>query len=143
MTRIHNRVEQKGTRRRLRREAPKAERLLWNRLRAGQMDGLKFRRQHGIGSYIADFYCAKAQLVVELDGDSHIGEVVHSEDLKRQAFIEAQGIQVLRFANQEVHQRMESVLQTIANVIMDCASVVHGESQRNNPPQSPLSKGGR
>jgi very-short-patch-repair endonuclease len=54
--------------RELRRDQTDAERILWQRLRAGQLDGLKFRRQHEFGGFVLDFYCAPAKLVVEVDG---------------------------------------------------------------------------
>ncbi len=90
------------------------ERLLWQRLRAGQVFGLKFRRQHVIGHYIVDFYSDPARLIVEIDGPSHIGEEVLSYDRSREAFLIGLGYRVVRYSNDEVLRNMESVLMDIA-----------------------------
>ncbi|MBK9120613.1 MAG: endonuclease domain-containing protein [Phycisphaerales bacterium] len=96
----------------LRRAAPFPERLLWNRLRAKQVGGLKFRRQHPIGRYIADFYCAAAGLVIELDGMSHDDREEY--DAERTRFIESQGLRVVRFTDDDVIQNVEGVVSRIA-----------------------------
>lgn len=83
--------------RNLRRESPFPERLLWSRIRAGQLGGLRFRRQHPIGRYMADFYCPKAKLVIELDGLSH--EAREALDEERTRFMELRGLRVVRFAD--------------------------------------------
>lgn len=98
--------------RRLRREAPFPERLLWGRLRHGQMSGYHFRRQHVVGPYITDFYCAHARLVIELDGQSHDGRRAYDE--QRTRFLEAQGLRVIRFSDDQVIHELENVLLSIA-----------------------------
>ncbi len=80
MGRIFNRKSQTGRRRHLRKEAPKAERLLWWRLRGRQVHGLKFRRQYGIGRYVVDFYCVEARLAIEVDGESHFDPLAELHD---------------------------------------------------------------
>ncbi len=87
------------------------EALLWSRLRNRQLGGLKFRRQHPIGSYIVDFYCAEARLVIELDGDSHTEQIEY--DAKRTLWIGEQGHREIRFWNREVLQNLDGVLQMI------------------------------
>jgi adenine-specific DNA-methyltransferase len=95
----------------MRRDGAPAEIQLWKLLRDRQLNGFKFRRQHPIGPFIADFYCAEARLVIELDGDSHEERVAY--DLKRTAFLEAQANRVLRVVNTDVFDHIESVLMAI------------------------------
>ena len=99
----------------LRRDQTKAETLLWDGLRAHRLGGLKFRRQHPMGRFIADFYCAEAKLVVELDGAIHEGQTLEDED--RTQIIEAHGCQVIRFTNERVLEDTDSVLQEILSVV--------------------------
>ncbi|MFW6059188.1 MAG: endonuclease domain-containing protein [Phycisphaeraceae bacterium] len=103
---------QHGRLRKLRRESTFPERLLWSRLRGSQLAGLKFKRQYAIGPYIADFYCAAASLVVELDGLSHVGRV--DEDQRRSAYLDAQGLRVVRYANDQVIENVDAVAEDIA-----------------------------
>jgi very-short-patch-repair endonuclease len=103
--------EQLERARHLRRDATVPERLLWSRLRDGQLAGLKFRRQHTIGPFIADFYCHEFQLVIELDGDSHIGRARY--DNSRTAYFHDAGIRLLRIANDDVIADIDEVLEAI------------------------------
>ena len=137
MTRVYNRKEQTPTRRRLRGESPKAERLLWWRLRGKQLDELKFRRQYGVGDYVIDFYCPEAKLAVELDGESHFEPAARLNDATRQAFIESYGIRVLRFTNPQVYDNLDGVVEEIWRIATERVSM-----SRSYPPQSPLIKGG-
>jgi very-short-patch-repair endonuclease len=68
MARLYNRRSQKATRQRLRREVPKAEEILWSKLRRRQMLGYKFRRQYSIEAFVVDFYCPVLRLAIEVDG---------------------------------------------------------------------------
>ena len=86
---IHNRPEQLERRRSLRRQLTPAEARLWNYLKGAQLDGRKFRRQHGVGSYILDFYCPAEQLAVELDGQSHESAIAAKKDAERTAYLNA------------------------------------------------------
>lgn len=97
--------------RQLRRDQTEAERVLWERLRDRRLAGFKFRRQHRIGPYYADFACAEAMLVVELDGSQHLEQV--DCDAARTRFLESLGYRVLRFWNDEVMVRTEDVLEAI------------------------------
>lgn len=92
--------QMKARSKRLRKDAPIPERILWNLLRAGRLDGLKFRRQQALGPYVADFYCESAKLVVELDGLSHIGQEVRDD--ARDAYFRARGLDVVRVSNDEL-----------------------------------------
>ncbi len=95
----------------LRRELTPAEFALWRRLSSGQLGGFKFRRQHPIGSYVVDFYCPAACLVVEIDGDTHAEQAEY--DAERTAKLEARGLRVIRFTNSDVHERLTAVLEAI------------------------------
>ncbi len=85
---------------------------MWSRLRAGRLQGIRFRRQHAVGRYIADFYCAQANLVIELDGRSH--ESRESYDAERTGFIASQGLRVIRFSDDEVVRSIDEVVHRIA-----------------------------
>lgn len=89
-----------------------AEMLLWGHLKGSQL-GAKFRRQHPLGIYIADFYCHQHKLVIEVDGGIHNLPRVAVNDIKRQLNIEDDGIKVLRFTNDEIYNQLQKVLDTI------------------------------
>ncbi len=110
----HHRLPPKTTEhsRDLRRNATKPEQALWSALRNRQIAGKKFRRQHPIDKYIADFCCLDAKLVVEVDGRSHEGQA--EADAKRQAVIEGLGFRVLRVSNDDVLNNLEGVVEVIA-----------------------------
>lgn len=95
----------------LRRKQTDAERVLWMRLRARQVNGLKFRRQHPIGRYIADFCCPEKCLVIEIDGGQHMNRTFADE--RRTEFLVQEGYRVLRYWNHDVLAAPEAVLQHI------------------------------
>ena len=97
--------------RELRQEATPAEHVLWNALRAGRLDGHKFRRQHPVGRFILDFYCAKSRLCIELDGEVH--EHQRDRDMVRDATLFWHGIVTLRFTNEQVFRDLPGVLNAI------------------------------
>ena len=103
--------------RQLRRDQPDAEQTLWARLRDRQLCGAKFRRQHPVGPFVADFCCPQRKLVVELDGGQHAEEV--AADHKRSRFLEEQGYRVLRFWNHDVLGNTDGVLERIAEALSD------------------------
>lgn len=109
MRRSNNKVDRS---RELRRNQTAAEGLLWSLLRAKQVCGLKFRRQHPVGPYFPDFTCVSHRLIVELDGEYHVQ--IPEEDLRRQRFLEAEGWKVIRFVNDDVMEDAEAVLRAIA-----------------------------
>ncbi len=94
----------------MRRAPTPAERKLWNLLRGGRLDGLKFRRQVPIGPYIADFACLYPKVIVECDGGQHADSAY---DELRDAWLQAQGFQVSRLWNSEVLDHPESVADVI------------------------------
>jgi len=97
---------------RLRHEATFPERLLWSRLGANQLGGLHMRRQHPVGPYIVDFYCARAKLAIEIDGRSH--DERERYDAERTRYLESLGMRVIRFTDDEVLNNLEDVLRRIA-----------------------------
>lgn len=101
--------------RRLRAEMTPAERIVWQKLRNRRFASAKFRRQQPLDCYIADFFCAEARLVIELDGDSHMGK--EERDALRQAYIESHDLRVLRFWNHEVYDELGWVLDCIARAL--------------------------
>jgi len=98
----------------LRHQSTNPEQLLWTALRNGQIGGLRFRRQHPIGPYIADFYCHSARLVVEVDGMSHDDKA--APDAKRSEYLTAQGLRILRVQNQDVMLDLDAVTREIARL---------------------------
>ena len=90
-----------------------AEKLLWSKIRGKQLNGLQFYRQKIIGDYIADFYCPKARLVIELDGGQHYSAEGKEKDRLRDESMTKAGITVLRFSDREVLQNVESVLEKL------------------------------
>ena len=101
--------------RELRGKETEAEALLWSALRAKRLAGLKFRRQHPIGPYFADFACVERKVVVELDGEYH--EYRDGEDRERQTYMESLGWQVIRFDNEEILTDGDAVAISIARQI--------------------------
>ena len=92
-----------------------AERMLWAVLRRDQMGGLRFRRQHAIGPFILDFYCASIRLGIELDGPIH--DAQRELDQARTEALETQHIRVIRFRNEQVISDLESVVKEIGHAI--------------------------
>ena len=116
--------------REFRREMTDAERVLWQRLRRNQLDGLHFRRQQVIGGFIVDFYCHSRGLVVEVDGGIHRQQQAY--DTARDAAMQERGLRVLRLTNDEVNADVAAALKRIA------------EACRSEPnPLAPLPHGGR
>lgn len=99
--------------RELRQSSTKAEKILWEYLRNRKLDGLKFRRQHPIDKFIADFYCHEKKLVVELDGAVHDDKMNAQYDAARTYELKVSGITVIRFRNSEVENSISFVLYEI------------------------------
>ena len=113
-TKLHNQKSLTSKRQTLRKESTPAEKLLWQHLRNAQLHNQKFKRQHSIGNFITDFYCAQERLVIEIDGDSHYAASAKAYDEKRTKFFESFGIRVIRFTNVEVLHSLEGVLFSIS-----------------------------
>jgi very-short-patch-repair endonuclease len=97
----------------LREKQTEAEKYLWNYLSKNQRKGFRFKSQHPIHLFIADFYCHKCKLVVEVDGGIHYEEQQKERDAARNYFMKEVGLTVLRFTNDEVMENIEKVLDTI------------------------------
>lgn len=110
---LYNREEYIKRRRELRQQSSKAERILWERLRARRFYGLKFRRQFSIGVYVADFYCPELRLVVEVDGEQHLFQPQIEHDRRRTTWLNNLGIQVIRFSCDEVQLATDDVLERL------------------------------
>jgi len=95
----------------LRKNSTDAERVLWGKLRAGRLEGLKFRRQQPIGDYIVDFVCFDRKVIIEADGGQHS----ETKDAKRDNWLKAQGFVVLRFWNNDILKNIAGVLYVIQN----------------------------
>jgi imidazole glycerol-phosphate synthase subunit HisF len=102
----------------LRKTLTPAENILWGYLKT-KPSGYKFRRQHPLGIYIADFYCHSLKLVIEVDGLIHNKKEVGGYDKERQSFIEADGIKAIRFTNEEVETALEKVIAQINLLLHD------------------------
>jgi adenine-specific DNA-methyltransferase len=100
----------------LRKEMTLPERRLWKALRAEQL-GVKFRKQHPIGPYIADFYSWEAGIVIEVDGDSHFTDAGQEYDRQRDVYLASLGLTVLRFKNQEVSYNIQACLYEIEQAL--------------------------
>jgi very-short-patch-repair endonuclease len=105
-------------RQQLRRNMPKAEELLWNKLRRRQVLGYKFRRQFSVGPYSIDFYCPEIKLAIEVDGDSHFSPEATEYDQERQTYIESFGIRFLRFTNNQIYKTITDVMDHIAQTMI-------------------------
>ena len=103
---------------RLRREMTPPEIALWLALRQTEA-GLRFRKQHSIGDYVLDFYCAPARLVIEVDGEAHARGDRPVRDARRDAWLSAQGLQVLRYPATDVLANMNDVVRQIIAVAIE------------------------
>jgi very-short-patch-repair endonuclease len=101
--------------RRLRRNQTPGEIEMWRILRNRQFSGAKFRRQHPIGPYIVDFFCAEHDLVIEVDGDSHAYKVKRDQD--RSDWLSNQGYRIIRFTETEIQNQREDVLNEVWEVM--------------------------
>ena len=113
MAEVFNRALHKSKRQVLRKNMPPAEQLLWARLRRRQLEGIRFRRQYGVGRYVVDFYSPEIRLAIEVDGESHLGAEAQAYDAERQAYIESFGIRFLRFNNQQIYEELDAVIEMI------------------------------
>ena len=111
-------IEKKAMARRLRKKLTPAEALMWWRLRR-EFGDWRFRRQHPIGPYIADFACVEARLVVEIDGATHGTAEERAYDARRTRFIEAGDWRVVRFSNDEVARNRDGVRATILGALQE------------------------
>ncbi|ABQ28261.1 endonuclease domain-containing protein [Geotalea uraniireducens] len=110
---LRNDPSLKERRRELRRNQTEAEKIFWAHVRNGQFHGLKFFRQYSVGPYILDFYSPFNKLAVELDGGQHNQAEIREYDAARSEYLNAHGIEVLRFWNHDVLLDVQSVLSRV------------------------------
>lgn len=119
----YNLPQYKGFRRDLRNGMTPAEISLWQILKGRQVDGLKFRRQFGVGPYILDFYCPALKLAVELDGQVHFSDEARASDAERDAYLlREHSIRVLRYENRIVFDWPSLILDEIREAARDILS---------------------
>jgi very-short-patch-repair endonuclease len=118
MKKLHNIPDKKTLRQELRHNATTSEKLLWKSLKNSGA-GAKFRRQHGIGKYVLDFYSPEHQLAIEIQGEIHNDVLQSIYDSERQAWLESQGIRVLSFENREILEVTEQVVGIIRTALLE------------------------
>ncbi|HEV7229484.1 endonuclease domain-containing protein [Brevundimonas sp.] len=101
----------------MRRRMTPPEARFWSAVRAGRLNGLKWKRQHPIGPYILDFYCAVASLALEIDGAFHDDPAQAAHDQRRTAWLQARGLRVIRVAATDVRDDLEGVLDFVLRVV--------------------------
>ncbi len=132
---ICNNLKLKQRRRDLRRDQTDAEKILWQKLRNRQLYGMKFFRQYSVGPYILDFYCPKSKLAIELDGGQHAEDDQRDYDEHRSEYLEAHGIEVIRFWNNEVLRNIDGVLSRVAERVTPSIPLkLRGKSNPTRPP---------
>ncbi len=107
MTILNNKREMLVTRKSLRNNQTKPEQYLWEKFKNKQFHGMKFRRQHSIGRYILDFYAPEYKIALEIDGENHFHDDQREYDNIRTEFLNATGIQVIRYTNEEIIKNRE------------------------------------
>lgn len=107
----------KEVRRNLRQQTTPSEKKLWSIVRSRRLGGFKFRRQHGIGPFVVDFFCSEVKLVVELDGNVHDNPARAAYDRERQEYLEALGLSVVRFRNEEVLREPNRVAEALLMIL--------------------------
>ena len=110
---IHYNPKLKALAAQLRSRGTKSEILLWNQLKGGQLNGLRFIRQKPIGDFIVDFYCKEVGLVIELDGLSHQCNEVMDLDERKKSYLESIGLKVIRFEDEDVIRDIRNVMRVI------------------------------
>lgn len=104
------------------RQTPQEE-LLWNELKGNKIMGLKFRRQHPIDVFVADFYCHKLKLVIEIDGEYHAEKEQVEYDAGRTEEMNGYGIRVMRFTNSEVEKDIKGVVESITRTCKELSQI--------------------
>ncbi|MBC7358645.1 MAG: endonuclease domain-containing protein [Desulfacinum sp.] len=112
-----SRFQLKQRARELRKNMTDSERRLWHHLRRKQIHGIQFYRQRPLGPYIVDFYAPRVRLVIEVDGGQHRQPDHAVADRRRDAYLAARGLRVLRFSSRDVLRRLEQVLNVIERAV--------------------------
>ena len=114
---IYNNKIFRERRRGLRNNQTKTEKILWKYLGNQQLKGRRFFRQYSVGPYIIDFYCPKARLAIELDGETHMSRDEKLYDIERTKYLNGNDIKVIRFWNGDIENNLKSVLEKIVKAI--------------------------
>ena len=110
---VHTKKELKVLRVKLRQSLTPAEAYLWNLLKSRKFKNKRFTKQHSIGNYIVDFYCAEHKLIIELDGEIHNNPLQIEKDKERTTYLESLNHTVIRFENKMVYDNLASVFMEI------------------------------
>ena len=114
---IPYRKDLKAVTRELRKNMTDAEKLLWSEIRSKQLKGVQFYRQKPLGSYIVDFYCPSAKLIIEVDGGQHYSDEGQTKDAQRDAYFNKLGLRVKRYSDREVLKNINDVLEDIYKLL--------------------------
>jgi very-short-patch-repair endonuclease len=134
---MYRNEDQRNFARNLRNRMTEAEKRLWRFLRAGQLDGHKFRRQVAVGPYIVDFVCLSQKVIVELDGPQHCETNATEHDGRRDVWLQSLGYRVLRFWNHQLDDDIQSVVDQIKSAL------TMAWSNEPHPPSPALPSKGR
>ena len=121
----------------LRKSMTDAETVLWKHLKKG-INYFKIRRQHLIGLYIADFYCHKSKLIIEIDGSIHNEPDIKEADTARQKELERWGYTIIRFTNQKVTEKTEEVIKIITDKVSQLTNLLKQNTPQKAESKSPL-----
>ncbi len=114
---LYNDPKRKHLRHSLRRNATRTEYYFWSFLCRSQVEGLKFRRQYGVGPFVIDFYCPELRLAVEVDGETHESPEARKYDTQRTKFLQTKNIEAVRFQNGDVLENIDWVLNDLRKCI--------------------------
>ena len=124
-------------RRQLRQDATKAEKILWQNLRNKRFGGLKFKRQHGIGPFIVDFYHPESRTIIEIDGDIHFVEDLNiQKDKDRELWFKKNGYRILRYNNVDIYGNLDWILREIYHELAEVPAIPLSNSMANAIPLS-------
>ena len=118
----------KSKARELRKNMTDQEKILWSHIRKRQINRMHFRKQHPYGIYILDFYCFKANLVIEIDGLIHLKR--RDYDTERTKYLKSSGLNVIRFKNEDIEDRIEFVLEKIRSFLIESPPAHHFSTWR-------------
>jgi len=110
-----------------------AEVILWSRLRLKEQHGAHFRRQHPVGSYIADFACVSAKLIVEVDGATHSSNSEIAYDRRRDAYMTQRGWRVVRVSNYDIYKNLDNVCEMIFSYCHPLRPAMRSASPSTSP----------
>ena len=103
---------------RMRNKPTVAEAVLWKQLKNKKLNGLRFRRQHGVGPYITDFYHAPTKTIIELDGEIHANPEVRKNDKEREEYLRGCSYSIIRFQNYRIFNDLNNVLKAILRAVL-------------------------